>query len=91
MIELGSTVQHSLTPFKGTVVNRTEYLHGTPRYGVTSSDLQEGKPVTEYFEESELGVIAGPRVLDNSAQSHGSFMRDEATRNAAKTPKPTER
>jgi len=56
-IALKSKVKDTLTPFKGTVVGRTQFLFGCVRYAVQSDKLEEGKRGTpQWFDESQLKV-----------------------------------
>ncbi len=61
-VPIGATVQHTLTPFKGVVVCRAEWLNGCIRLAVQSPDLHEGKPVEPtWLDEHEVEMISQPK------------------------------
>jgi len=56
MIQLGNKVRDPITGVRGTVVARTEYLHGEPRCQVQPKGIQnDGQPLAAtWFAEAQL-------------------------------------
>jgi hypothetical protein len=55
-VKLGMIGTDSITGFSGTVVSRTEYIHGCTRVCIQPKGLQaDGKPIeSQYFDELSL-------------------------------------
>jgi len=54
MVQLGDKVTDSITGFSGVAVVRAEYLDKHVRVCVESTELKDGKPVAEWFDEERL-------------------------------------
>lgn len=68
---LGDKVKHTITPFEGIVISRTEWYNGCLRYMVQSQDLKDGKPVDpQSFDDEEL-VAAGEGVKPSRRETGG--------------------
>ncbi len=52
-IELGSTVKHRVSGYKGIVTGRHEYLYGCRSYTVQAQELKDGKPVDHIFADED--------------------------------------
>lgn len=58
MIRLGDKVRDSLTGYTGTVIARTEWLHGCVRLTVQANELKDGKPVASHtFDEPQAELV----------------------------------
>lgn len=59
MIELGQEVRDVLTGASGTVIARSEYLHGCVRVSVQPREVKDGMP-GEWFtvDEPQLEIVA---------------------------------
>ena len=58
-IDLGVEVKHKITGFIGTVVCRSQWLHGVNVYIVQAGILIDGLPIEpQYFEEGSLIDLA---------------------------------
>lgn len=56
---LGDIVKDSITPFKGVVVGRTEWLNGCIRYALQSQKLDTNGTPTDFqqFDEAQLVLV----------------------------------
>jgi len=59
---LGDKVKDTVTPFKGVVIARTEYLNGCIRYQVQPTDLKDGAPQeATSFDEEQLRLVTAKK------------------------------
>ena len=57
-LKLGDKVRDTVSGFTGIVIARTDYLHGTTRFGATSRSLDGAEsPKTEWFELTQLEPV----------------------------------
>ena len=56
-VNLGQVVKDTLSRYTGIADARTEWLNGCVRIRVISRELQDGKPVDEWFDADQLEVI----------------------------------
>ena len=62
--ECGAKVRDKITDFTGVIRARTQYLTGCNKYGVQSTELQDGKPAEwVWFDEDELEILGKPVPL----------------------------
>lgn len=57
MINLGNMVQDKITGFRGMAVAKHIYLNGCVRYSVVSKELESGKIIDEYIDETQLVIL----------------------------------
>ncbi len=70
---LGSVIRDKVTGFQGVASSRTEWLDGCIRYGITSQNLHDGKPISEQWfdiqrieavqEQSPMAEDEGPKEV----------------------------
>lgn len=76
VIELGATVQDTLSDFTGVVIGRAEYLYGCVRVAVQGGELKDGIPVEEeWFDEERMEVIPA-EVHDGNSDPTGGPRRE---------------
>ncbi len=72
-VELGSTVESTISGFKGIVTSRSEHVNGCNRYWVAPRVDKEGKlPEGLWIDENELIVTAQPK-LQKANEDRGGF------------------
>jgi len=77
MIELGVSVEDTITKFKGILVARTVRQGTAVRCAIQSPDLEDGKPIAEqWFDETRLQQSNGeePRIGLNAIINEGGAM-----------------
>jgi len=73
--ELGETLQDKITPFRGVVMARTEFLTGCLQYAISSQQLTDGHLTDwEWMDESRLERVAPMvnRIFLNEASDERS-------------------
>ena len=60
-IELGSVVKDRITGLQGTAVARTTWLNGCVRYAIQPAVVKDGKPVDEYWVDSQQTELVKPK------------------------------
>ncbi|GAH03167.1 unnamed protein product [marine sediment metagenome] len=54
---MGDRVKDIISGFNGIVVTRIEYFNGCKRYSVLAKKLEAGKPIEEWIDEAQLGLV----------------------------------
>lgn len=72
---LGDEVKHNLTPFKGTIVARTEWLNGCKRYNIQGKELKDNMVGDlAVIDEQELTLVKAVKPVTQPAR--GGPQRD---------------
>ncbi len=75
-VKLGDRVKDKDSWYTGTVVAISEYLRGTPRFGVKSGMLHDGKPVAwEWFDEEALEPAPDNSAIMAEAREDPTLIR----------------
>lgn len=57
-VELGDHVKDPITGFEGTVISRTQFLHGCARCCVVAHAVdKEGKEITMHLDEAQVVIV----------------------------------
>jgi hypothetical protein len=78
-MQLGQKVRDSISGFEGIAIAKSEYLHGCVRWGVSATELRDGKPIdAQWFDEGQLEVVADTNHMGKRETTGGP--RPEAKR-----------
>lgn len=61
--ELGEGVRDVITKIEGVVTSQHHYITGCDTYGVTPTEVQDGKPETTFFDVNRLERTGAPQII----------------------------
>lgn len=67
-IKLGKKYRDTISGYEGTATGRYEYLSGCVRIELTSSKLNNGKVLTQVFDDDQLVTVKGKKTKRESGQ-----------------------
>ena len=83
LLMLGVRARDMVSGWTGVLTARYEYLNGCTRYEVSGSE--DGKPKGYVFDEAQLEVLVGPRLVISRTQRDSATMLERVDPTAPST------